>query len=44
MMGATHKSKSVATLVDANTRTLTMYKGMPDGTMFKAMEITYKRR
>ncbi len=44
MMGVTHKSKSVATLVDANTRRLEMYKGMPDGTMFKAMEITYKRR
>lgn len=44
MIGAERDSKSVATIVDADTRKLEMFMPGPDGRMFKNMEITYRRR
>lgn len=44
MVGAERASKSVATVVDANTRKLEMFAPGPDGKMFKNMEITYTRK
>lgn len=44
MAGADRKSKSIATIVDADTRNLEMFMPGPDGKMFKHMEIVYTRK
>ncbi len=44
MFGAVVKSKSIATIVDANTRRLEMFTTPPNGKPFKMMEITYTRK
>lgn len=44
MIGSERDTKSVATLVDSNTRRLEMYMPGPDGRMFVNMEITYTRK
>ena len=44
MFGAVVPSKSVATIVDANTRKLEMFTTPPGGKSFKMMEIVYTRK
>lgn len=44
MINAERPSKSVATIVDADHRTLEMYAPGPDGKMFKQMHISYTRK
>lgn len=44
MVGSMQKSRSVATIVDANTRKLEMFGPGPDGKEVKKMEITYTRK
>lgn len=44
MIGSERASKSIATVVDADTRKLEMFAPGPDGKMFKNMEITYTRK
>lgn len=44
MFGSVVKTKSVATVTGDDTRMLEMFTSMPDGTMFKMMEITYTRK
>lgn len=44
MFGAVVKSKSVASIIDANTRKLEMFTTPPGGKPFKIMEITYTRK
>ncbi len=44
MAGGVVKTKSVATIVNDNTRKLQMWGPGPDGKMFQSMEITYTRK
>jgi uncharacterized protein DUF1579 len=42
--GKDTKVKETMKVVDDNTQVMAMYMSMPDGTEFKTMEITYKRK
>ncbi len=44
MFDMVSKTKSIATVVDDNTRKLEMFQTLPDGKMFKMMEIVYTRK
>lgn len=42
--GAERKTKSISTIIDADTRKLEMFRPGPDGKMWKNMEMVYKRK
>lgn len=44
MSGSERASKSIATVIDADSRRLEMFVPGPDGNMFKQMEIAYTRK